>query len=1727
MEGDPKVDYARLRKILDSPAAATLPPALRTRMEADVKAHELATATPALAPRDDVSAQPVGPTAPAQIAPPSFAPVDASVVDNPFRAAQRHELAKQVAKQQTQGLVNTMATVAMQPAMLAMQFGHDMTFGLAPSPYGEHADPEVMDEITRKAQIPIRIVSGIGTALLQGYGLMKGLSFVGKVPIASRALEFIPTRLKEIGLGAIINGGLDVLRADGLQRDAQGNVIDSWLDPSTKVAKPLAEMGVPDRIALGLGGAAVGGILGGAFMGIASGHNAARARVVSALPEQTQVAVREGLASVGITPGTLADKYQTAQTFIKNLRKIALNEDLSGVMADQLSREQFIANELREGSANFASPDLQYTRINLPAGQVTLSPVAQAQPMLDAINKATKRVGFEEFQRQVSLEMSTREASIEAQRQATEAVARRIMARPEGTKSAYDLLQEFQGTSFADTPAHKAALQYANQVSTEISLMTDLDVSKAALRDRMLRDQYIHPDGTFYVEKPTLPVKPARSVQPAGPVKPGKPINTPEDMSIEVRNKMGEVQQKMGEEAQVELDGRLMAGIFRNNPGGVNVVTNVRNDAAILAAQDRLGVKLAVAKVERMVPIAEENIVGVKSTRVMPQTDYLIGRPEYNYPSYEDQAVFGKLTNKMTAVLKKMATEAATSVRAPKTTEAFILHDGTPIRGGLNTSAMIEKMRLQKPVVAGQARGDLALQDAGQFIRMDIPETGKLVVDLPRNVSKEQFTALGKAIDTMRFDEVTVRTSTGKQRVFQSPIGAVVQDHIAEMIPPKSVGVSITPEMVRQYQREGVFAGQAVVLPDGSVGEMVGHAAGEIYKVKEHLTGQEVLVHGKSMTVLPSALSGELRGSNLFASYLNNSERTALATLRKSIASGWAKPIEKYRDFERFANTRGYMSEALRGGRIRLTKVNEGGAEPIIVKGLKAAVEWVRKDTAPMAELANDEVTKLLGPDRNIGFLGGGGPPPRMNELLPIDWKRMEATMESLPTNRGPGAIQTILKPMLPLMRDLDARFGTQMYKAAANMQSQALARVNFEALWYHGIGGELPNGIKPLAKIIKMAGRNANQELITDWREADAAGRAALAKSMTKQELEAAEELGRWYDEMYQAMGIGAPFVENYMPRYREAIQSGNPQSFQDFVASIAGDPMKVPKGTDWVSDHIRNGFIDTYNKEAFSVAVQYLRAGAKNRFMKTAQNEAREMVRMIADKNPNLALPLANMLQAMGGYEFAEQRAMLNETFKSLMDKLPSSMGASGKASLAEKLTDWTTSLVYASTMGFRPALALRNAKDIFVMSYPIYGGPKFMDAVGYALTREGREEAAAARVISNYGGGLLTSDTKEAIAKLPQWMQKTHEASTALYESADEFTRTGTYFAAKFKAQEALEDFARGIEKQGTKQAVVNKLKDKLARDSKIYLFGDQVKEEFFRRAAQDPEAAARYAGKVGADFTNFIYGRGMQARWMRSIGGRLMGQFGTWSMWYADYLGQLVKMAAKGENRADAMMILGRHALINAAIVETGRRVLDVDLSRWASYGALFYSGGPGLQIAMGASTLMRGMGDVTSLSQDPMAQQRVNSGAQMIWNTLPAFVPYHSAARDVGRMIEAYDPTELLAATLGTRVTRDYQTRRKVDILTGDFDPTSAPFQSTSPALGTMLNNAVTGQGQQPVDLRATGSVVTNLPEPAPAPAPTQGQSTFRGQAVKNRMPNTMPQTMETKPSAEPRPFGGY
>jgi hypothetical protein len=353
--------------------------------------------------------------------------------------------------------------------------------------------------------------------------------------------------------------------------------------------------------------------------------------------------------------------------------------------------------------------------------------------------------------------------------------------------------------------------------------------------------------------------------------------------------------------------------------------------------------------------------------------------------------------------------------------------------------------------------------------------------------------------------------------------------------------------------------------------------------------------------------------------------------------------------------------------------------------------------------------------------------------------------------------------------------------------------------------------------------------------------------------------------------------------------------------------------------------------------------------------------------------------------------------------------------------------------------------------------------------------------------------------------------------LYESADQFTRSVTYHAAKLRAEDAILRFSKDIKNAGPK--AVEAAKNRMITDSRMFLHSEDVINDFLRRAGTNPTLAAEFAGKQASDITNFLYGRGMQARWMRSVGGRLFGQFGTWPMWYLDYLNRIVTRIGQSGYRVEAMKLLGRHMIVNAAIVGAGKEILNVDLSRWASYGSLFYSGGPGLTALAGASTLMRGLGEVTSGNEDPLSQSRVTEGMQTVWNTMPTYVPFYFGARDVIKLAEADDNVQKLAAVLGTRPTRDYTTEKRMDMLLGE---NRQPFSGSSPEVEDVLN--ARAAGRPTTDIRGLGPQLGLKGEYFGIPdAVVQGQPGSSRTSMTQSGPAGSALSAQTPPSIQSRP----
>lgn len=1485
----------------------------------------------------------------------------------------------------------------------------------------------------------VRPMVTIGAMMTQGRAITGAFGYFSKIPKATALLEQVPARLKEIGAGSVIGGVIDAMRADGIPEDPP------FYDPSGKIAKKLSDLGVPERIALAAGGMSVGGIVGASVLGIMRGVQAGRETFyMSKLTQDPKMieAMKNALVQSGVEVPSAVQPRQVAKMF-SDMRKVALDEQLAGTVGSRMSREQFVMDELF-GSASIAPSD-EDTRLvagmfRTNTGGMSIVQGVELTPRKFERVNITETGGLPEIATTIKKPVLPRTIVEEA-------------------SDRLGIRLQFMRVRTGERVTPRVIPSAASADERVIAPATKLANGK------------IIAGGTGHVDALTWAAEQAR---------------TTGNVTL-----VSDVTRALREDRAVARGAWTTNNRFVTWDEATKMMKGQRGKQVTRSTDVAWGA-MPVGEVKEVQQIMDKT----------PLYDIIVARPKYEYSKLEG---IGKKAKAISNAIRTLAKESKATLGETVSKEAWLLPDGAPVRGGFKLSDLERKARLQRPIAAGVERPDLALRIQGQIARMELVEEGKIKIELPPKLTQDQFSAIGRMFDARGFDEVTLVGHDGSSLLLKSPLGAQVQDGVTKLVAPTKVGTRLTPQIVQQYKSQGVFDGQAAVMSDGTPVSIVKKFGGRGdvmgpggYQVRDPLTGEIRTVHPDHITPLPTTLEGEMKPSNLFNDALNPEEQKSFARLRQALNQGLGKEITTFRQMENFASSRGFIATSLSGGKVELQHAMSGESRGFTSR--KAAIEFIRTSQGPMPELTPNEITQLMGGDTNVGFIGGGGAPPRFGETLPLPWGKIMAGLEQTVLDRGPGAIEQVMKPTLALMESIDKKLKTNTLPVFLRGQAQHVHMVNFVAKWYKGLGSKMPEGVESLQRIVKIAGSNANRERITHIMET-AEGTAdyqRLVSEATPGEVKAAGALRKWYDAMFSELGVEADYQTRYAPHWRA---NGNRYGNQPAAIwqALGNDPMAMPRGVKFFADQYRAGTLDIYEEDAFKAAASYLHQGASNRYMKEWYDDASKYVISLAQRNKQAAMPLANVIHAMKGTEFLDQRAALQETMRSLMEKLPGGALTKGEGDIIDKMVTNTLGTAYAAAFGARPAAALRNAFSAVYMSWPVFAGVRsdWIESVGRAMTVEGKMAAVEDGAIAlKQSSMFMREEIQSAVPKNYEWVV---DKSMFMYDSADEFTRATSYWSGRIAAEKALTRFAKDV--QGASAGKIEALKKTLIADSGMWLHDEQVTDDFLRRAANNPGDAAKFAGKMASDVTNFLYGRGMQARWMRSVPGRFFGQFGTWSMWYMDFLRRIGGRALTLKDspyRGKALATLARHAMVNAAIIAAGHEVFEVDLNRWASYGSLFYSGGPGFQLAVGASTLLRGSGETVSGSEDPLTQSRLTQGSQMLLQTMRSFLPFYAVSKDAIRFGTSDDPVDRLAALLGTRPTRDYDFQHRLGLMLGAESPS---FSSDSPVVQDLLNAKAAGDSPDVVDIRSAQalrqaqSAVRGSPPPGAGANPAGRQGT--------------------------------
>lgn len=1584
---------------------------------------------------------------------------------------------------------------------IGSQYLHDVSAGLYKIP-----DRILQNGYAQEAQNSlIRPAIGLAAMYSQGKILMAGLGLLSKTPLAAQVLErlgprvanavqtntavrtgqqlvdvaregkyilgdLLNTRQGAMATGIVVGGALDAARPEGIPEDP-------WaIDLSGSAAKWLHDKtGLNDRMALGVAGAAQGGLIGVVIGGVLKGLELGRfARTVAAATPDEISAMQRTLQEAGVATPVEATRFQIGKLFWDNARKVSMPVPLASMFAERSAREEWILSQVYgdknivpasedaryvyalssvnpggvtvakgiqdlegvEAAARTINPNVQV--VSIRRGSATVPGVLHLPPNeATAIAENLRTTGFGSQQAAESAPATLGNVDLAAMSpEALESLAIRTIGQQNFTEAVEtnSKIRAAKGEQLGAAESSNVRAEVAKRVILENDGLqrNSANIAQSGPRTRVATTEHPLPPDlestvSTYLGKPRNAAVPSTTAGPS--------ITDPatvDRLADEFHPSAELLRERYGDTVT----------LFRHETGAVEgLVSKWTSNRATADAQ------LAAANegriVSRQIPVDDivwysnrgntnEFIVRNEGTlaKVRPQTvnprakTIDVDVPHYDVLVVRNRIRFDEARNvpRPTTTRVRAVERLLASDKIPIDARTLVLTpEGKVLAGSPEIGEVVRKVGAPVIKVNGVDDPSVSFREGtGSILGRVNQEQGRFIFEIPNRITNEQASSLIHFTERNKPNSIQIINSAGKEVVLVQPTGAQIEDALGSLVRKATKEQVLTPELIAQYKKQGVFEGQAAIGSNG-VPYRILRKTGALYEVENPLRpGSVVRVHPSKLQILPTTLDGTNLPNTAFANLLDADTRQALGKLYHGMDSDLARPVKTRADLERLGSSFGFSVSPAGRGKFELTPVTVPG-EAVTVEGLDAAVEFIRTHAGPVPDLTPPELTQILGGNSNLGFVGINSAGSQFGERIPLDYDAIAKALEN--DVRGPGAFETRFKPTRALFLNMEEKTGIPFFKMFNEIQTNGVRRQNFLARWALGQGDKLPEGVLPLSKIVHGA-KGIDPQAITEWLETPIAERGRVTAQLGKEGVAVAQQMRTWYDAMFKEFGITADYLEEYAPRIRQMSKLYGNDPAEAWRRSTG---KTLPKGADFFADHIRTGMLDVYETDAFKAAQGYLKSGSSNRFMKATLDKSAEFLRALNGRR-DLAMPMAEFIESLRGFEFLESKQQLEETFRTIFEHMTPSSQPGVAKQLATNIGETALGLGYASTMAYRPASALRNMFQLMQTAYPAsdLSLGQFSEAVGQSLTQAGKLEAINAGAINLKPQALpFRDEISDAVPQLSKFI----DAGFKMYDSADDFTRAASYHVFKMQANNAISEFAKGVAGSGDSKTLINTL----LRDSGVFKLDAPLQQEFLRRLGNDPTGAAEYIGKEMTDYTQFLYGRGMQPKWMRSIFGKFLGQYGTWPLWFIDYQTRMISNLAKNGGMADVARFVGRQAVVNGAVLAAGSR-MGLEMGKWLSYPAMFYSGGPGVQVIASSAQLMHGLSGQASGDYTPGATGDVTTGLQGLMQSANSFIPFRSAIRDISRFHDAVGDgsmQEALAAVMGTKPSRDV---RMADLL---------------------------------------------------------------------------------------------
>lgn len=439
-----------------------------------------------------------------------------------------------------------------------------------------------------------------------------------------------------------------------------------------------------------------------------------------------------------------------------------------------------------------------------------------------------------------------------------------------------------------------------------------------------------------------------------------------------------------------------------------------------------------------------------------------------------------------------------------------------------------------------------------------------------------------------------------------------------------------------------------------------------------------------------------------------------------------------------------------------------------------------------------------------------------------------------------------------------------------------------------------------------------------------------------------------RWFgtnsDDLFNRIIPAHRKVNNTDPKVAFALDEPSSQGFNSLLRFSA-----------------ENNAINPLEKDLARFTASLIRTGFHKEFVAAPLREARKLVdsRNFPEGVRSFA---ASYLKGVDGTE-----SRFVDNFGGLYQRMFRAVGHEVPADDVRNIITGFTALTHAGLMGFRIGPLIRNATAGLTVTAPRIGTKWYVEGLKQSLTPKGVALFKSSGIAEEQATIL---DALNAVSRAPisGGIQRIAKTSLAPYSKIDQFPRAHAFLGMRARVLDTA------------KRLGPNAPDEQILRQAGMYRFHPVHHPEFLRDFKGGFfEEAARTAGIIANQDTQWIYRQGFRPQLLASEGGRFFGTFGIWPTNYLEYLRQMKDIATgrwPGVPKDEAARWLGEWAATNLAVVATfagagatvgiGAEALQHTLG-WTFLSPIAYDGGPALD-------LFRGMaGMIVEMQQGRMGQ----------------------------------------------------------------------------------------------------------------------------------------------------------